>query len=76
MSRRRPFFVQRRNPTAIDFETAVEIADDADLEDGAWMAMICDLTGMDAGDVASELAARPHMHAEECPCKACAKRRG
>lgn len=35
-------------------EAALEIADAADLGDGAWMAMLEELTGLDAG-VVSEL---------------------
>lgn len=34
---------------------ALEVVDD-DLPDGAWMAMLEELTGLDAGDVSSELA--------------------
>lgn len=56
MKRRKPWFVQRRNPDMIDIATAVEIADDADLPDGAWMAMIESLTGKDAGEIADWLA--------------------
>jgi len=52
---------RRRNqshkaPETIDIATAVEIADDADLPDGAWMAMIESLTGKDAGEIADWLA--------------------
>lgn len=36
-------------------EQAVAVVDD-DLPDGAWMARLCELTGLDAGDVSAELA--------------------
>jgi hypothetical protein len=35
---------------------ALMVAGD-DLPDGAWMAMLCELTGRDAGEVSNELAA-------------------
>ncbi len=35
---------------------ALVVAGD-DLSDGAWMAVLCELTGMDAGEVSAELAA-------------------
>ena len=40
-------------------EEAVAIVDD-DLPDGAWMAQLCELTEMDAGEVSAELAALSH----------------
>jgi hypothetical protein len=39
----------------IDIATAVEIADAADLPDGAWWAYVESLTGLDAGRVCSWL---------------------
>lgn len=71
--RRKPWFVQPRSGD-MTIDDALPIADAADLEDGAWMAMLCDLTGMDAGEVSAELAARPEGHARDvCPCDACVK---
>lgn len=55
--RRKPWFVQKHNPDLIDIATAVQIADDADLPDGARMAMIESLTGRDSGEIADWLAA-------------------
>jgi hypothetical protein len=40
----------------LTLEQALEVVDE-DLPDGAWMAMLCDLTGMDAGEVANGLYA-------------------
>lgn len=40
----------------MDIETALELVDD-DLPDGAWMAVLCEMTDMDAGEVSAELYA-------------------
>lgn len=40
----------------MDLQTALELVDD-DLPDGAWMACLCEMTGMDEGEVAAELYA-------------------
>ena len=50
---------------------AAAIADEADLSDGAWMAMIEELSGKDAGDIASWLYLNAE-HAGDCQCDKCA----
>lgn len=45
----------RRPATKLTVVQALAIVDD-DLPDGAWMQTLCDLTGLDAGDVSAELA--------------------
>ncbi len=40
----------------IPLDVAVEIADGADLPDGAWWAMLEQLTGLDAGEISGRLA--------------------
>lgn len=49
---------------------AVKVADEADLEDGAWMAMIEYLTGLDAGHIAGWLY-KHGEHGKACSCPRC-----
>lgn len=65
---------RRHRSSKMDIREAVAIADAADLPDGAWWAMLVDLTGLDEGEIADAIAARPDMHERKtCPCDACKK---
>lgn len=67
---------RRHRASKMDIREAVAQADAADLPDGAWWATLMDLTGLDEGEIADEIAARPDMHERKtCCCLACIRYR-
>jgi len=60
MSRRRR--KREAAPALLDIDTAVDIADDADLPDGAYWALIEELTGKEPGEVAEYLSRKEERH--------------
>jgi hypothetical protein len=53
--RKRQRRAARKRGELMPLRDAVAAADAADLPDGAWMAYICELTGLDAGQVTDQL---------------------
>lgn len=49
------FRARRMAAPKLSLRDALDVVDD-NLPDGAWMAMLCELTGLDEGDVAAGLA--------------------
>lgn len=55
---------RKKKRSAMSVADALKVVDD-DLPDGAWMAMLEELTGLDAGDVSAELAKIAQQQAKE-----------